>query len=140
MCRVLGLENIVDDPRFDTLKAREENCAEIIEILDRAFAGKTRAEWVAIFAAEDLIYSSIKDYWEVVNDPQVLDNDYITNVDHPALGSLKEIGIPVHLGATPGSIREAAPQLGQHTEEVLVDLLGYSWEDVETLRDKGVIL
>ncbi len=53
---------------------------------------------------------------------------------------LKEIGIPVHLGETPGSIREAAPQLGQHTEEILVDLLGYSWEDIETLRDKGVIL
>jgi len=140
LCRVMGLEDIVDDPRFNTLKAREENSAEVVEILDKTFAAKTRDEWIAIFTPENLIYSPIKDYWEVVNDPQVLENDYITDVDHPALGSLKEIGIPVHLGETPGSIREPAPQLGQHTEEILVDMLGYSWEDVETLRDKGVIL
>jgi CoA:oxalate CoA-transferase len=140
LCRVLGLEYLQDDPRFSTLKAREENSAEIIALLDKAFAGKTRDEWLALFAPEDLIYSPIKDYWEVVNDPQVLENDYITEVDHPALGPLKEIGIPVHLSETPGSIREPAPQLGQHTEEILVDMLGYSWEDVEVLREKGVIL
>ena len=140
LCRTLGLEDIQDDPRFNTLKAREENCAELIAIFDRTFARKTRDEWLEIFAAEDLIYSPIKDYWEVVNDPQVLENDFITDVPHPALGTLKEIGIPVRLSETPGSFREPAPQLGQHTEEVLVDMLGYSWEDVEALRDNGVIL
>jgi CoA:oxalate CoA-transferase len=140
LCRVLGLTGLVEDPRFSTLKAREENCGEVVAILDKAFAGKDRDEWLELFAQEDLIYSPIKDYWEVVNDPQVLENDYITDVTHPALGSLKEIGIPVRLSETPGSIREPAPQLGQHTEEVLVDMLGYSWEDVEELRDRGVIL
>jgi crotonobetainyl-CoA:carnitine CoA-transferase CaiB-like acyl-CoA transferase len=140
LCRVLGLQHLQDDVRFHTLKTREENCAEVIALLDEAFARKTRDEWVEIFAKEELIYSPIKDYWEVVNDPQVLENDYITEVDHPVLGRFQEIGIPVHLGETPGSIREPAPQLGQHTEEILVDMLGYSWEEVEVLRDKGVIL
>jgi formyl-CoA transferase len=140
LCRAMGLDALIDDPRFQTLKTREQNCAEVIAILDKRFAEKTRDEWLGIFAGEDLVYSPIKDYWEVVNDPQVLENDYITEVDHPALGKLKEIGIPVHLSETPGAIREPAPQLGQHTEEVLVDMLGYSWEDVEVLRDKGVIL
>ncbi len=140
LCRVMGLDDLVNNPKFDTLTAREENCSELIAILDEAFAQKTGDEWLAIFAHENLIYSPIKDYWEVVNDPQVLENDYITEYDHPVLGGLKEIGIPVHLSETPGSIREPAPQLGQHTEEVLVDMLGYTWEDVEMLRDQGVIL
>ncbi len=140
ICRVLGREELVDDPRFNTLQAREENCAALIVILDETFAQKTRDEWLALFAPEDLIYSPIKDYWEVVNDPQVLENDFLTEVIHPALGPLQEIGIPVRLSETPGSIREPAPQLGQHTEEILVEMLDYSWEDVEILRDQGVIL
>ena len=139
-CRALGLTDLQDDPRFKTLKAREENCAELVTIIDEAFAGNTRDEWLAILAAHDLIYSPIKDYWEVVNDPQVLENEFLTDYNHPALGEIKEIGIPVELSKTPGSIREPAPQLGQHTEEVLIDKLGYSWEDIERLRDGGVIL
>ena len=139
-CRALGLTDLQDDPRFKTLKAREENCAELVTIIDEAFAGNTRDEWLAILAAHDLIYSPIKDYWEVVNDPQVLENEFLTSYNHPALGEIKEIGIPVELSKTPGSIREPAPQLGQHTEEVLIDKLGYSWEDIEKLRDGGVIL
>ena len=139
-CRALGLEDLINDPRFSTLKAREENCAELIVLLDDRFARKTRDEWLVLFAAADLIYSPIKDYWEVVNDPQVLENDFLTRFNHPSLGEIQEIGIPVELSKTPGSIREPAPQLGQHTEEVLVDMLGYSWEEIETLRDEGVIL
>lgn len=140
LCRVLGLEELIEDPRFSNLKAREQNSTELVSILDNAFATRTREEWLNIFSTEDLVYSSIKDYWEVVNDPQVLENDYIIEFDHPSLGKLKEIGIPVKLSKTPGSIREPAPQLGQHTEEVLVDILGYSWEEIERLRDKEVLL
>jgi len=139
-CRAMGLEHLKDDPRFNTLKAREDNCSELITLLDEAFARKDRQEWLTIFDAADLIYSPIKDYWEVVNDPQVLANEFLTTFDHPALGEIKEIGIPAELSKTPGAIRAPAPQLGQHTEEVLVDMLGYSWEDIEKLRDGGVIL
>ena len=139
-CRALGKEELIDDPRFKDLKSREQNSAELVSILDEAFAGRPRDEWLEILSGEDLVYSPIKDYLEVVNDPQVLENEYITEYDHPSLGKLKEIGIPAKFGETPGRIREPAPQLGQHTEEVLIDFLDYSWEDIEKLRDKGVIL
>ena len=76
----------------------------------------------------------------MVNDPQVLANDLLPEFDHPTLGKIRETGIPIEFSETPGSIREPAPQLGQHTEEVLVDLLGYSWDDIERLHDNGVIL
>ncbi len=139
-CRAMGLEDFIQDPRFKNLKAREDHSEELVAILDKVFATKTREEWLAIFAREDLVYSPIKDYWEVANDPQVLENGFIREFDHPSLGKLKEIGIPVALSKTPGSIREPAPQLGQHTEEVLVDILSLSWEEIEKLRDKGVLL
>jgi len=140
LCRALGCEELTDDPRFNTMKAREENCEALIAIFDDIFAQKTRDEWLEILGKEDLIFSPVKDYWEVVGDPQVWENDYLVEIDHPALGKLKEIGHPVRFSATPASIREPAPQLGQHTEEILVDLLGYSWEEIEMLRDRGIIL
>ena len=140
LCRALGLARLADDPRFCDIKSREENSVELVSILDDAFASKTREEWLKRFASEDLVYAAIKDYWEVINDPQVLENDFITEFDHPSLGKLKEIGIPVKLNKMPGRVREAAPQLGQNTEEVLIDILGYSWEEIEKIRDEGIIL
>lgn len=139
-CRALGKEELVADERFKDLKSRERNSAELVSILDEVFSGRPREEWLELLSREDLVYSPIKDYLEVVNDPQVLENEYITEYAHPSLGKLKEIGIPAKFGETPGRIREPAPQLGQHTEEVLIDFLGYSWDDIEKLRDKGVIL
>ncbi len=140
LCRALGLEEYIDDPRFSTAKGKEENSAEMVALLDNAFATKNRAEWLEILAEADLLYSAVRDYWEVVNDPHVLENEFIVEYDHPDLGKIKEIGIPIELSKTPGSIRTPAPQLGQHTEEVLIDLLGLSWEDIENLKDKQVIL
>jgi crotonobetainyl-CoA:carnitine CoA-transferase CaiB-like acyl-CoA transferase len=84
--------------------------------------------------------SYLKDYWEVVNDPQVLENDYITEFEHPSIGKLKEIGMPVEFSNVPRSIGGPAPQLGQHTEEVLTGILGFSWEEMPGLRDRGIIL
>ncbi len=139
-CRALGREDLAEDPRFCDLKRRGENSTELVAIIDTVLATKTREAWLDIFAAEDLIYSSIRDYLEVVNDPQVMENEFIVEVDHPSLGKLREIGFPVKLSKTPGTIREPAPQLGQHTEEILIDLLGMSWEEIERLRDQEVIL
>lgn len=140
LCRVLGLEELRDDPRFRDSHAREQNCVELVSILDRVFATKARDEWLDIFSSEDLVYSPIKDYWEVVNDPQVLENEYIVEFDHPTIGRLKEIGIPVKFNKAPRSIRQPAPQLGQHTEEVLINILGYSRQEIEGFRDRKVIL
>jgi crotonobetainyl-CoA:carnitine CoA-transferase CaiB-like acyl-CoA transferase len=137
---VLGLNELRDDPRFRDSRAREQNCVELISILDSAFATKPRDEWLDIFSSEDLVYSPIKDYWEVVNDPQVLENEYIVEFEHPSIGKLKEIGIPVEFSKVSRSIRQPAPQLGQHTEEVLIDILGFSWKEIEGLRDRKVIL
>jgi len=140
LCRALGLNELIDDPRFNKAKGKEQHSAELVSLLDKAFASKTRPEWISIFQAADLLYSPVRDYWEVVNDPDVLENGFIVEYDYPGLGKIKDIGIPIELSKTPGSIRETAPQLGQHTEEILIELLGYSWEDIQNLQGKSVIL
>ena len=79
------------------------------------------------------------DYSMVAADPQVLANEYVVEIEHPKLGPTKMVGVPFHLKETPGRVRTPAPDLGQHTEEVLVGVSGYDAQEMESLRRAGVI-
>jgi crotonobetainyl-CoA:carnitine CoA-transferase CaiB-like acyl-CoA transferase len=70
----------------------------------------------------------------------VVENDYIITVDHPQHGPLREIGIPIQFSKTPGKVRSTAPEFGQHTEEVLLEVGGYTWEDIARLKEQGTIV
>jgi len=76
---------------------------------------------------------------DLPTDPQMLANDYIVDFEHPTHGTTQYVGIPVRLSETPGSVRAPAPEHGQHTELILTDLLGYGWDEVSSLRERGVI-
>jgi len=141
-CRAMGLEELEHDPRFATaLGGRREHYAELIEILDQVFATRTRDEWIKRFEemGVEFAYSPILDYYEVVEDPQVLENNYIVDFEHPTLGRVKFVNLPIEFSETPAGPVSAAPELGQHTEEVLTELLGYSWEEVAELKEEGAI-
>ena len=71
-------------------------------------------------------------------DPQCIANDYIVELEHPAVGTLKEVGTPIYFSETPGRPRSTAPEFGQHTEEVLLEH-GYNWNQIEELRSAGAI-
>lgn len=138
-CRTMGIEELEQDPRFESHTAREEHAGELVSILDERFAAETREEWMRRFSEHDrllerkLIWEPFKDYAELAADPQMYANDYIVEFNHPARGPEKWVGIPVKLSHTPGAIRNPAPELGQHTEEVLLEL-GYTWPEIEKLR------
>ena len=85
-----------------------------------------------------IICQPVLDYAEVAEDPQARANGYVTEVPHPEVGSLTEIGVPVHLPETPGAVKRSAPKLGEHTEEVLAEA-GYSAEVISGLRERGAI-
>jgi crotonobetainyl-CoA:carnitine CoA-transferase CaiB-like acyl-CoA transferase len=85
-----------------------------------------------------MICAPAQDYDALMEDPQALDNEYLVNVDHPIAGPMKVVGQPWRFSETPVAIAPAAPELGQHTEEVLLDL-GYTWDDITALRDKKAI-
>ena len=139
--KTLGRPELATDERFKDLQSRQVNAAPVIEILDEAFATKTRDEWIAILRAApgDFIFTIVNDVNDLPDDPQMQANDYVTEFDHPTYGPTKMLGMPVRLSETPGSVRLAAPELGQHTEEILLDVLGYDWERIAELRKLDVI-
>jgi len=138
--RVLGRPELGTDERFVDLRVRAGNAGAAIEILDAVFASKPREAWLQILrAGGDFIFTIVNSVDELPDDPQVQANDYITSFTHPQFGPGPVVGIPVRLRETPGTLRLPAPEFGQHTEEILTELLGYSWEQVEGLKDREVI-
>lgn len=139
-CIALGLAEVAADPRFGDIRSRGGNAAEVIAILDRTFATRPRDEWLGILrAGGDFIFGIVNSVADLPNDPQVIANEYIVDYQHPDLGPTKVVGLPIRFSRTPGNPRGAAPELGEHTELILTEDLGYSWDDVARLRESGVI-
>lgn len=139
LCKALGMENLEKDPRFESMVVRGANSPELIKIMDEIFMTKPRDEWVKILRQNKLICSPVNKLLDIVNDPQALANEYVTEFEHPDWGKVKWPGLPIQFTKTPGNPKTWAPQFGQNTEEVLVDILGYSWEDITKLQDEEVI-
>ena len=138
VCRVMGIEDLRDDPRFKNAAARQENIDEILAIFKKVFLTRPREEWWQLFKAVPIPSAPVNDCADLANDPQVIANGWIDEVEQPGYGTIKVPGVTVKLSDTPGKVRATAPELGQHTEEVLIELLGYSWDDIAKLREKGV--
>ena len=137
-CKGTDIPELEKDPRFDDAAKREANCAELVSILDKLFATRTLEEWSTILRAKDLLFSPCQTISDLLSDPNVLENEYIVSVNHPTLGKVKFVGHPIQFSKTPGVVGVIAPEHGQHTEEVLLEL-GYTWENISELREEGVI-
>ncbi len=139
-CEVVGKPELIEDPRFAEVKTRGKNSAALIAIFDEVFATRPRDEWMRVLKGRgDFIYTIVNSVTDLPDDPQVRANDYVVDYDHPALGNLTLLGMPVKLSVTPGEPRGHAPELGEHTELLLTEMLGYSWDDVARLREANVI-
>jgi crotonobetainyl-CoA:carnitine CoA-transferase CaiB-like acyl-CoA transferase len=137
-CRAIGRGELEKDSRFDTVESRMENQPALFHLLEEVFRERTLSEWKERFDKLDLLWSPIQSPKEVLADPQVIENDMIVPFDHPEFGPIRVMSNPVKLSQTPATIRRPAPEFGQHTEEVLLEL-GYSWEDIEQFRTGGII-
>ena len=138
VCRAIGREDLVGDPRFATQEPRAENGPELYGILREAFLSKTLDEWRPILNREEIPWASEQTFREVTNDPQALANDFFVPFDHPSYGPMEVITNPIKLSETPSTVRLPAPEFSQHTEEILLET-GYSWEDIAQFKDKGII-
>lgn len=138
LCRALDREGWLTDERFAGPWDRDHNAAELEELLEEVFATRTVAEWIERLVANDVPCGPVNSYGALADDPQLAANGYLTIVDHPSLGPLRTTGVPIHLSGTPPDPVRPAPELGQHTEEVLLHL-GYTWEEIEKLRTDGII-
>jgi crotonobetainyl-CoA:carnitine CoA-transferase CaiB-like acyl-CoA transferase len=138
--RALGRPELATDERFATMQTRAGNCEALIQILDSVFASRPRADWLDILRkGGDFIFTIVNSLNDLPQDPQMLANDYIVDFEHPTHGTTQYVGIPVRLSETPGSVRAPAPEHGQHTEEVLQEVLGYDWDRIAELREKKAI-
>ena len=139
-CVALGIPATIDDPRFNSIKVRGKNHRELVAILDQVFITKPRDEWMGILKrGGDFIYTRVNTISDLPDDEQVLANEYIVDYDHPEIGKTKLVGVPVIMSKTPGNARGRAPELGENTEIILTELLGYSWDEVGRLREDEVI-
>jgi crotonobetainyl-CoA:carnitine CoA-transferase CaiB-like acyl-CoA transferase len=136
---VLGKPDWITDDRFGTLSGRMEHREELFARFDELFSTRPAAEWIRLFSDADLLATPVNDYSDVAQDPQVLENGYITDVERgDGEPPLKMVGLPVIFSKTPGRIKGLAPEFGQHTEEVLLES-GFTWDDIEALRAAGAI-
>jgi crotonobetainyl-CoA:carnitine CoA-transferase CaiB-like acyl-CoA transferase len=138
-CPILGLEELIDDPRYATNAARVQNRASLIQKLQEVFLTRTYQEWEALLLAKGIPVGAINTIDQVVNHPQVQARGMIVESEHPVAGKVKVVGVPVKLSETPGSVRDPAPLLGQHTDAVLREYLGMSEADIAALRQAGAI-
>lgn len=139
LCSALNLQDAANDPRFASNPLRNENYEALKYILDKAFAEKSIDEWRAILDEAGVPNSPINTIDRVVEHPQVIARDMVQTVKHKVAGDVKMPGIAVKLSETPGMIETAAPLLGEHNEEILKAYLNMSDEDINSLKEKGVI-
>lgn len=142
MCKAMDRLDLIEDPRFDSMETRDDNRTELIGIMDEVFVTKTRDEWAACLdEAGDLIWEHVQSALDLPNDPQVKANGYIKEIDHPTLGPSNWLQTPVGYDRTPLlSTQRLAPAHGENTEQIFIDELGYSWDDIASLQEDGVIL
>lgn len=138
-CELLGLKEIKDDPKFSSNPKRVENRDELFLIIGKIIREKKAQEWLKIFDEQGIPAGPILSVDKVLSHPQILAQEMVVEVNHPKSGKIKLTGIPVKLSATPGSIDKPPPLLGEHNDEVLSDILGYSKEEIKSLKEEEVI-
>lgn len=136
---VAGQPQWADDPRFTTNKLRVANRAELIPLIRQATVFKTTAEWVSQLERAGVPCGPINDLAQMFADPQVKARGLAIEIPHPLAGSVPQVASPIRLSETPVEYRNAPPLLGEHTEQVLDEVLGLGAEDIQRLREAGVL-
>jgi crotonobetainyl-CoA:carnitine CoA-transferase CaiB-like acyl-CoA transferase len=132
----IGRPDLIE--RFSSMLYFEDDKAELWPILDATFAGKTTAEWCELLGAAGLRFAPVRNHAEVVNDPGVLANDYIVRTETEEGLEVAVVTTPVRFSGASTTRATLVPELGQHTEEVLVEA-GYSWDQIADLSAAGAI-
>lgn len=136
-CRALGHDELTSDARFTTNEGRLAHRADLEAMVQRILLEHDANHWLQRLEAADVIASPVYTYRDTFQDPQVLHNQMMVEVDHATLGRIKAHGLPVKLKQTPGQVQHAAPTLGQHSELILREM-GYTGEEIRQLVAKGV--
>jgi crotonobetainyl-CoA:carnitine CoA-transferase CaiB-like acyl-CoA transferase len=137
-CGAIGRPDLTTDARFADALVRFRHAHELIAILDPLFATRTFAEWAAVLDESGCFWGAVQSVADVVSDPQAEAIGAFAETRLPDGRPLRVVRSPVAFGATPAEVVGPAPELGQHTEEVLLEA-GYTWEDIARLKAAGTL-
>ena len=138
-CKALGLDEFAAEPKFDSHANRVRYSHELVEIIENKLFSENFEHWAARLDEQKCIWAPVQTLDQVVDDPQVHANGYVTTVTHAEEGDFNILTAPIKYGRTPGMPTSAAPELGQDTETTLLEL-GYTWDDVIDLKEQGAII
>jgi len=137
-CEALGRMDLPGDSRFKTKADRLKNCPELDALLNDLFQRKTQREWVDSLAGKGVMIGAVYRMDQLFQDPQVVHDKMVAEIDHPLAGKIKTIRTPIRFSASPLKIKRHPPLLGQHTEEILSEL-GYTKEEIEGYKKTGAV-
>ena len=133
-CPLIGCPELADDPRYRTNQDRVKNRSSLIPRLEDVFLTRSYEEWEKLLVKGGVPVGALNDFAQVVDHPQVKARGSLTEIDHPRAGRIRVVSPVVRMSASPATVRTPSPTLGEHTEEVLRDFLGYSPTAIAELR------
>ena len=140
MCEAVGRPEMASDSEFQTNADRVQNRPKLVAILNTEFSKKDKAYWTDTLQKAGLTVTSINTLDEVFKDPQTEARNSIWSVDHPTIGKVNLLGSALqHLSRTPAESQGHPPLLGEHTEEIMKNILGLSNSEIAELKSENVI-
>jgi len=136
--RAIGRDDLADNERYASTFLAPDALAELCVLVDEIFPTRTTAEWSQRLLAAGQRFGEVRDYAQVAADEGSRTNGYLVDVEHPEYGPMTVVGSPIRFSDTPSQTAVVAPELGQHTEEVLLEL-DYSWDDIDQFRQGGAL-
>ncbi len=138
-CATIGCLELIDDPRFATGALRTENYSLLEPILANAMKSRTTSEWIEEFEKVEIPCSPVNTIDKVATDPQVIARNMITEINQPGIGRVKVVNTPIKMSRTVCQVEGTCPGLGENTDEILTQILGMSFDEIQKLRQQQVI-
>lgn len=138
-CALLNIEHIAQNDKYKTNKDRVKNRKELIDYLEQILCKQTSKHWMSLFCKGSFPVGPVNSIKEVFEDEHIKDIELVKTLTHAKDGEIKVVGPPVVFSESQNDARMAPPILGQHTDEVLRDILGYTKEKIQNLRSKKII-
>ncbi|HUK27603.1 MAG TPA: CoA transferase, partial [Candidatus Acidoferrales bacterium] len=138
-CQAIKRPELADDTRFSEAVARVQNYDVLAKIIENSLRERTSSEWLTIFSSLDIPCGPVNRIDEVTNDPQIRERQMIAEIPHKRLGSWRVANTPFRFDDVPSYPQGPSPDLGEHTEATLCELLKLSSSEIVSLRSQGII-